>query len=291
MTGAGKSSVAKLLGRTYDPERGTVRVDGLDLRRLDLDVLPGAPRHRAAGRVRVPRDGRVEIAYGHPDAARTRSKPRCRRRRGRRARAARRRARSGRRGGRHQPHHRAAQLVALAARMAHPSRRAGARRSDVGFGRAIERAVIAAVAALGCTTLMVTHREDVVLTADEVVVLSEGRVVQAVPPPSSKAPAATTTTLGHHARRTRRRRLIGLDRRRTVSRRQRRRRAPRRLLACARRSRRPSRSTRRLTGTLSTESRLIAERRGNRILAWLEEDLARKATNDGGAGAHTHVRA
>ena len=38
--------------------------------------------------------------------------------------------------------------------------------------------MIAAVAALGCTTLMVTHREDVVLTADEVVVLSEGCVVQ-----------------------------------------------------------------------------------------------------------------
>ena len=42
----------------------------------------------------------------------------------------------------------------------------------------LERAVIAAVAALGCTTLMVTHREDVVLTAHEVVVLSEGCVVQ-----------------------------------------------------------------------------------------------------------------
>jgi ABC-type bacteriocin/lantibiotic exporter with double-glycine peptidase domain len=42
----------------------------------------------------------------------------------------------------------------------------------------LERAVIAAVAALGCTTVMVTHREDVVLTADEVVVMSEGQVVQ-----------------------------------------------------------------------------------------------------------------
>jgi ABC-type bacteriocin/lantibiotic exporter with double-glycine peptidase domain len=42
----------------------------------------------------------------------------------------------------------------------------------------LERAVIAAVGALGCTTLMVTHREDVVRTADEVVVLSDGQVVQ-----------------------------------------------------------------------------------------------------------------
>ena len=47
-----------------------------------------------------------------------------------------------------------------------------------GLDAPLERAVIAAVAALGCTTLMVTHREDVVLTADEVVVLSEGCVVQ-----------------------------------------------------------------------------------------------------------------
>ena len=56
----------------------------------------------------------------------------------------------------------------------------------------LERAVIAAVAALGCTTLMVTHREDVVLTADEVVVLSEGCVVQ------TGTPADLQTAGGHY---------------------------------------------------------------------------------------------
>ncbi|MFJ7946418.1 aldo/keto reductase [Streptomyces sp. NPDC096354] len=35
-TGAGKSTVVKLLARFYDPSAGTVRVDGHDLRELDL---------------------------------------------------------------------------------------------------------------------------------------------------------------------------------------------------------------------------------------------------------------
>ncbi|MGP0029481.1 MAG: ABC transporter ATP-binding protein, partial [Acidimicrobiales bacterium] len=35
-TGAGKSTVMKLLARFYDPDQGNVRVDGLDLRSLDL---------------------------------------------------------------------------------------------------------------------------------------------------------------------------------------------------------------------------------------------------------------
>ena len=35
--GAGKTTLAKLLCRLYDPQAGTVEVDGVDLRRLDLD--------------------------------------------------------------------------------------------------------------------------------------------------------------------------------------------------------------------------------------------------------------
>ena len=35
-TGAGKSSIAKLLGRTYDPDAGAVKVNGIDLRDLQL---------------------------------------------------------------------------------------------------------------------------------------------------------------------------------------------------------------------------------------------------------------
>jgi ATP-binding cassette, subfamily B, bacterial len=37
--GAGKSTVSKLLCRFYDPERGVVRVNGVDLRELDIDTL------------------------------------------------------------------------------------------------------------------------------------------------------------------------------------------------------------------------------------------------------------
>jgi ATP-binding cassette, subfamily B, bacterial len=36
--GAGKTTLAKLLCRLYDPDAGAVRVDGVDLRELDLDV-------------------------------------------------------------------------------------------------------------------------------------------------------------------------------------------------------------------------------------------------------------
>jgi ATP-binding cassette subfamily B protein len=68
-TGAGKSSVAKLLGRIYDPTAGRVQVDGLDLRDLDLTSY-----RRRLGI--VPQDaflfrGTVQsnIAYGRPDAS------------------------------------------------------------------------------------------------------------------------------------------------------------------------------------------------------------------------------
>jgi ABC-type multidrug transport system fused ATPase/permease subunit len=38
-TGAGKSTVSKLVPRFYDPQRGAVRLDGHDLRTLDLDFV------------------------------------------------------------------------------------------------------------------------------------------------------------------------------------------------------------------------------------------------------------
>ncbi|WP_371130911.1 ABC transporter ATP-binding protein [Arthrobacter sp. SDTb3-6] len=67
-TGAGKSTVMKLLLRFYDPQAGNVRVDGTALRRLDL---PGY-RHRLGY---VPQEAflftgtvRDNIAYGRPGA-------------------------------------------------------------------------------------------------------------------------------------------------------------------------------------------------------------------------------
>ena len=68
-TGAGKSTVMKLLARFYDPDQGAVRVDGYDLRTLDLHAF-----RRQLGY--VPQEAflftgtiRDNIAYGRPDAA------------------------------------------------------------------------------------------------------------------------------------------------------------------------------------------------------------------------------
>jgi ATP-binding cassette, subfamily B, bacterial len=67
-TGAGKSTLVKLLARFYDPDAGRVTVDGHDLRDLDLPAY----RHRLGY---VPQEAflftgsiRDNIAYGRPDA-------------------------------------------------------------------------------------------------------------------------------------------------------------------------------------------------------------------------------
>ncbi|HST49391.1 ABC transporter ATP-binding protein [Jatrophihabitans sp.] len=67
-TGAGKSTLVKLIARFYDPTAGTVAVDGADLRELDL----GGYRQRLGI---VPQEAylspgtvRDAIAYGRPDA-------------------------------------------------------------------------------------------------------------------------------------------------------------------------------------------------------------------------------
>jgi ATP-binding cassette subfamily B protein len=67
-TGAGKSTFAKLVARFYDPQRGTVRVDGHDLREVRQQAL-----RRQLGI--VPQEGflfsgsvRENIAFGRPEA-------------------------------------------------------------------------------------------------------------------------------------------------------------------------------------------------------------------------------
>src|SRR6202012_688969 len=67
-TGAGKSTVMKLLARFYDPDSGSVRIDGHDLRAVDLRGF-----RRQLGY--VPQEGflftgtvRDNIAYGRPSA-------------------------------------------------------------------------------------------------------------------------------------------------------------------------------------------------------------------------------
>ncbi|GAA1455639.1 ABC transporter ATP-binding protein [Williamsia maris] len=71
-TGAGKSTIVKLLARFYDPTSGSVRMDGRDIRDYPLDryrsrlgVVPQEP-HLFTGTVAS------NIAYGRPDADRDR---------------------------------------------------------------------------------------------------------------------------------------------------------------------------------------------------------------------------
>ncbi len=67
-TGAGKSTMGKLVARLYDPQKGTVRIDGVDVQRLAFDDLRGLVTV-------VPQDVflfadtiRENIRYGNPDA-------------------------------------------------------------------------------------------------------------------------------------------------------------------------------------------------------------------------------
>ena len=103
-SGAGKSTIAQLVPRLYDPDRGAVLVDGADVRRLTLASLrgpgePGAPGHGAAqrdrrgehrlrDRGRTPPGGRRD---GGPDGERPRLHHGAARRATRRPRGARRR--------------------------------------------------------------------------------------------------------------------------------------------------------------------------------------------------------
>jgi ATP-binding cassette subfamily B protein len=67
-TGAGKSTIVKLLARFYDPQGGAVRIDGVDLRDVRIEAL-----RRQIGI--VPQEGflfagtvRENIAFGRPEA-------------------------------------------------------------------------------------------------------------------------------------------------------------------------------------------------------------------------------
>ena len=70
-SGAGKSTIFQLLERFYDPTRGVITLDGVDISKLD----PKALRHELA---LVPQDAFIfgasvadNIAYGSPDASRS----------------------------------------------------------------------------------------------------------------------------------------------------------------------------------------------------------------------------
>ncbi|WP_317621296.1 ABC transporter ATP-binding protein [Streptomyces sp. CBMA123] len=67
-SGAGKSTVAKLLLRFYDPQRGAVRLDGADLRDLALTDLREHIAVLLQETLVIHGTVRENIAYGRPDA-------------------------------------------------------------------------------------------------------------------------------------------------------------------------------------------------------------------------------
>jgi ATP-binding cassette subfamily B protein len=182
-TGAGKSSIAKLLLRTYDPGAGTLRVDGHDLRDLGL----ASYRRRLSV---VPQDPFVfrgtvasNIAYGRPEATREDVEA------------------AAQAVGAHEA------LAALSGGYDHPVEEEGrnltaAQRQLVAIARAWlaepdvlvldeatssldlrhEALLLDAVRERGRTALMITHRDTAAERADFIIVLDAGAVVEMGPP-------------------------------------------------------------------------------------------------------------
>ena len=67
-SGAGKTTLFQLLLRFYDPQQGTIALDGIDIRRLDLDTLRGAIGIVPQDTVVFSADAMENIRYGRADA-------------------------------------------------------------------------------------------------------------------------------------------------------------------------------------------------------------------------------
>jgi subfamily B ATP-binding cassette protein MsbA len=69
-TGMGKSTLANLIPRFYDPTQGTVRIDGRDLREVTLKSLRSQIGNVTQETILFNDTVRNNIAYGHPEATR-----------------------------------------------------------------------------------------------------------------------------------------------------------------------------------------------------------------------------
>ncbi|HCY63771.1 MAG TPA: ABC transporter [Oxalobacteraceae bacterium] len=68
-SGAGKTTLFQLLLRFYDPQQGSICLDGIDIRRLDLQDLRGAIGIVPQDTVIFSADALENIRYGHPGAS------------------------------------------------------------------------------------------------------------------------------------------------------------------------------------------------------------------------------
>lgn len=71
-TGAGKTTIARLVGRFYDPLAGSVRLDGVDLRELDDEALRAAVITVTQENFLFRGSVADNIGFGRPDASRAR---------------------------------------------------------------------------------------------------------------------------------------------------------------------------------------------------------------------------
>ena len=68
-SGAGKTTLFQLLLRFYDPQQGGIRLDGIDIRQLDLHTLRGAIGIVPQDTVIFSANAIENIRYGRPDAS------------------------------------------------------------------------------------------------------------------------------------------------------------------------------------------------------------------------------
>ena len=186
-TGAGKSTIARLLARFYDPTGGQVTLDGIDLRRLAEDDLRRAVVLVTQENFLFSGSVADNIAFGRPDATRAEIEAAARaigahefvaalpegydtdvRKRGGRLSAGQR------------------QLVAFArAFLADPAVLVldeATSSLDVPSERAVQRALRTILA--DRTAVIIAHRLSTVEIADRVLVLEAGRIVEDGPPES-----------------------------------------------------------------------------------------------------------
>jgi len=77
-SGSGKSTVAALLARMYDPNEGTVRLDGTDVKELDVDWLRGQVGAVSQEPLLFARSIADNVRYGKPDATMAEIEAACR---------------------------------------------------------------------------------------------------------------------------------------------------------------------------------------------------------------------